>query len=138
MRMTPDDMAAIDRVTAIFEYFRARHGETHASNLTLATMQVGKPATTNNGMYSVEQAAKRLNVSDKTVRRLCDSGELQYVKLQRGGKRALIRISEEQIQTYLGKGLPMPTMEPPQTFRHLQVSQTTTDKRRKPCRSRAS
>ena len=57
-------------------------------------------------MYTIKQAASRLNVSVKTVYRLCQGG-LEHYRL--GGA---IRIDEAQIQRYLEKNRRAECTEP--------------------------
>lgn len=48
--------------------------------------------------YNVSEVAELLKISDRTVRNLCYTGEIQHNKI--GGQ---IRISEEDLQNYLSK-----------------------------------
>ena len=82
----------------IFNRFRDECGDpVAASNLTLAHVmlqyqQAQHPLT-------VAETAKRLKVSEKTVRRLCKAGELVYTWVGRQ-----IRILPESIDSYLKQG----------------------------------
>ena len=52
-------------------------------------------------MLTVDQAAKRLNVSVKTVRNLIGSGRLTHYRI--GAGRGVIRISEEALDRHLAE-----------------------------------
>lgn len=50
-------------------------------------------------LLTVRETAERLNVSEKTVRRLLRSGEIRAVQL--GGPRSAIRIDPAELEAWL-------------------------------------
>ena len=50
-------------------------------------------------LFTVREAADRLNVSEKTIRNLLKSGKLDYHRI--GAGRGVIRISEEALNRHL-------------------------------------
>lgn len=77
-------------------------------------------------MLSIKQAAERLNVSEKTVRNLLQSGRLAFHRI--GAGRGVIRIGEEALAAYLADcevlaNQPSPPRRriAPHTLRHLKL-----------------
>ena len=77
-------------------------------------------------MLSIKQAAEQLNVSEKTIRNLLDSGQLAFHRI--GAGRGVIRIAEEALAAYLAE-CEVVANQPsaprrrvaPHTLRHLKL-----------------
>lgn len=78
-------------------------------------------------MLTVTDVAKRLKLSESTVRRMMNVGELPFVRVGRG--RGRLRVMEEDMQLYLdvNREEKQPTRQasPRRPLEHLTVSEST-------------
>ena len=61
-------------------------------------------------LFTVEEAARFLRLSETSVYRRVEAGELQAVRLG-SGLRAPIRFSGEELERYVGVDRPKPSLE---------------------------
>lgn len=52
-------------------------------------------------LLTIQDAAKLLNVSVPTMRRLVWANEISYIDVNKGGKQIIARFTEEHIQEFL-------------------------------------
>jgi excisionase family DNA binding protein len=63
-------------------------------------------------LYTVAQAAERLNTTQRFVRRLIAERRIAFVRLGRH-----VRIADEDLEAFIGKGRVDPTQPEPRTWR---------------------
>ena len=52
-------------------------------------------------LLTIKQAAKRLNISEKLMRRLVWANEIGYIDINKGGRHIMARFTEGHIEEFL-------------------------------------
>jgi excisionase family DNA binding protein len=52
-------------------------------------------------LLTIKQAAARLNISEKLMRRLVWANEIGYIDINKGGKQIMARFTEDHIEEFL-------------------------------------
>ncbi len=124
MNLPSQDVAAITRVSAIYEHFQKECADAiAASNLTLAAIQAGVENVQPGAALTAAEVAERLKISEQFVYDLCASGKLACKKISSGrGRHPTVRIPLTALLAYLSEtDAGEPDAKANRGLRHLKV-----------------